>query len=131
MTNFTREKTSAVLQYLVEQIVSCKIRIHDFRSLSCAKHFYFPHMKYGNGHTPHKILSDLKWRLKFNMTANFQWDVTFVLINNLLHFFCVENAKKMWKKFFSLASLAQAVGQKWFFGHNFESIQLFFVLFLR
>jgi hypothetical protein len=28
-----------------------------------------------------------------------------------------------------MAPLARGVGQKWFFGHNFESIQLFFVLF--
>jgi hypothetical protein len=30
-----------------------------------------------------------------------------------------------------MTPLARGVGQKWFFGHNFESIQLFFVLFLR
>jgi hypothetical protein len=91
---------------------------------------------------PHKswkksFLSDLKWRRKFKMVTNFQWAVTFFLLNifsiTFLHFVCVENRKKSWKKFFSfwlkMAPLARGVGQKWFFGHNFENIQLFFVLF--
>jgi hypothetical protein len=50
-----------------------------------------------------------------------------------LHFACVENGEKLWKKFFSfwlkMAPVAQGVGQKWFFCHNFGSFLLFFNLF--
>jgi hypothetical protein len=50
-----------------------------------------------------------------------------------LHFACVEYEEKLGKKFFSfwlkMAPLAQGVGQRLFFCHNFGSIQLFFNLF--
>jgi hypothetical protein len=38
----------------------------------------------------------------------------------------VEEVFSFWLK---MAPLARGVGQKWFFGHNFKSTQLFFVLF--
>jgi hypothetical protein len=38
----------------------------------------------------------------------------------------VEEVFSFWLK---MALLARKVGQKWFFGHNFKGIQLFFVLF--
>jgi hypothetical protein len=68
------------------------------------------------------------------MATNFQSAVNLVLINFfskfLLHFACVENEEKLWKKFFSfrlkMAPIVQGVGQKLFFCHNFGSIQLFF-----
>jgi hypothetical protein len=55
------------------------------------------------------------------MATNFQSAVTLVLMKFfskvLLHFACVENEEKLWKKFFSfwlkMAPLAHGVGQKW------------------
>jgi hypothetical protein len=62
---------------------------------------------------PHKswkksFLSDLKWRRKFKMVTNFQWAVTFYLLNifsiAFLHCVSFENGKKSWKKFFHFGS---------------------------
>jgi hypothetical protein len=72
------------------------------------------------------------------MATKFQSAVTFVLMiffsKFLLHFACVKNEENLWKKFFSfwlkMAPLAQGVGQKLLFCHNFGSIPLFFNLFL-
>jgi hypothetical protein len=73
------------------------------------------------------------------MANNFQSAVTLILMNFFLKisfaFACVENRKKLWKKFFSfwlkMAPLAQGVGQKLFFCHNFGSIHHFSIGFLQ
>jgi hypothetical protein len=71
----------------------------------------------------------LKTAFEIQNGRRFQWAVTLLVISiSLMHCVCVENEKKMWNKFFhfgSRAPLGQAGGWKWFFGHNFESIQLF------
>jgi hypothetical protein len=106
---------------------------------SILEKFMFSVLILVNGHIPHKplkiFLSDSKWRLKFKMATNFQSSATFVLMKFfskfLLNFACVENGEKLWRKFFHFGSrwsLAQVVGQKLFFGHNFGSIQIFFNL---
>jgi hypothetical protein len=75
-----------------------------------------------NGHIPHKsqkksFLPDSKWRLKFKMVNNFQSAVTFVLMRFfskfLLHFACVENREKLWKKFFILAQDGATCPRGW------------------
>jgi hypothetical protein len=50
------------------------------------------------------------------MAADFQWAVTFVVMNifsiSLLHYVCVENGKKLWKMIFSFwhfASFAESI----------------------
>jgi hypothetical protein len=78
-----------------------------------------------------KMASEIQNGGQFSMGCNFFLLNIFSIA--FLHCVCVENGKKSWKKFFSfwlkMAPLARGVGQIWFFGHNFESIQLFFVLF--
>jgi hypothetical protein len=70
------------------------------------------------------------------MATKFQLAVTFVLMiffsKFLLHFACVKNEEICGRSFFiwlKMAPLAQGVGRKLFFCHNFGSIQLFFNLF--
>jgi hypothetical protein len=62
------------------------------------------------------------------MAANFQWAVTFVLMNifsiSLLHYVCVENGKiveEVFSFWLKMVPLGQEGGWKWFFGHYFES----------
>jgi hypothetical protein len=63
------------------------------------------------------------------MATNFQSAVTFVLMiffsKFLLQIACVKNLS-FWLQ---MAPLAQGVGQKWFFCHNFGGIQLFSICF--
>jgi hypothetical protein len=93
-----------------------------------------------NGHKSKKksFLSDSKWRLKFKMATNFQAAVTLVLMKLfskfLLHFTCVENRENCGRSFsfwLKMVPLAQGVGQKLIFCHNFGSIQFFQICFLQ
>jgi hypothetical protein len=73
------------------------------------------------------FLFGTKWRRKLKMVAKFQWAVTFFLMN----FFSIGFFEEVFEFFHKMAPLAQGVGQDWFFYHDFKSIQLFSICFLR
>jgi hypothetical protein len=80
---------------------------------SILNNFMFSLLLLVSDYRPHKswkksFLSELKWRRKFKMVANFQWTVTFFLLNifsiAFLHCVCVENGKKIVEEVFHFGS---------------------------
>jgi hypothetical protein len=79
------------------------------------------------------FLTDSKWRNWFKMAASLELGITIAIANIfsvfLLHQVCVSDRNNLWNNLFSfqqkMAPPIKYDVSKWFFCHNFKSLQLF------